>query len=1349
MATFLFFLVICYLSLSLNPEKLLVNAAPKYSVFALLPLCRTSYSFRFAANNWYQSLRRSPGFLMSLPTPRVSHSPPCHRWRLPSPRRGRHGGRGQVVVHRVVREVTTSSVVYPTLTRTNYQDWVLVMRVNMQAQGLWGAVEPEGDDLVDYRQDRQALTAILRAVPAEMLATLAVKETVQEAWEAIKTRRIGVQHVREANAQQLRREFGDIIFKDGETVDDFSMRIGVLANNLRTLGDNITDAEVVQKLLQVVPEHLQQIAISIETLLDVNELSLEEVTGSLRSVEQRKQRKAVAASSRVDAYGCLLFTEEEWLAKFRKAASLQDAAHSSSGGNSDRQGQGRGNKDDGASKETQPKPANLGGRNPGNCKNCGKRGHWAKDCRSKPKAQQAYVAQEEDDEPALLLAKVELDPPRPRVVAPANPVSPPSAPRTPSPTSELAVVKAKVFTQLDDGGEHYPATWILDTGATNYMTGSRSAFAELDTAVSGTVKFGDGSVVHIEGHGTVLFSCRSREHRGITGIYYIPWLTVNIVSLGQLDHSGSNLDIDRPVCLAARSAEPAWRWHARYGHLNFPALRKLVQQEMVRGLPLLQQVTQVCDGCLLGKQRRAAFPAQSKYCTNEHLVLVHGDLCRPIEPATPAGNRYFLLLVDDMSRYMWLTLIRSKDEAANAIKHFQARAVVETGRKLHALRTDRGGEFTSIEFGEYYANLGVGRKLTVPYSPQQNGVVERRNQTIVATARSMMKAKGVPGRFWGEAMSTTVFLLNRSPKKSLDNQTPYEAWYGQRPAVHFLRTFGCMGHVKITKPGLKKLNDRSVPMVLLGYEEGSKAYRLYDPDSILDADTDDDVVPRYRLVDNLLGDASLPRQTPQVLEQLELYAVSADEPASLAEAEADPNWRGAMQDELDAIVDNDTWSLTDLPHGHRAIGLKWVYKLKRDEQGAIVRYKARLAAKGYVQRQGGGLRRGLHTCRPAGIDWQVHHMDVKSAFLNGKLLEEVYVSQPPGFVDDNHKNKVYRLHKALYGLRQAPRAWNAKLDSSLLSFGFHRSSSEHGVYTRTRGGRRLTVGVYVNDLIITGDHDDEIRSFKGEMMKLFKMSDLGHSDTTSASRLPWTVMGSRWGKLHMPARFLRGQDSRTTIPVRLPWRHSLLGDSFWPRCTGHFKKAVVYSDSDLAGDLDEQKSTSGQIFFVNGGPVTWQSSKQKVVALSSCEAEYIAVAAATCQSVWLAWLLAEVMGDEVAAPLLKVDNQSTISLIKNPVHHDRSKHIDVKYHYIRECAEKKLIEVMSVGTAEQLGDIFTKSLGRTRFQELRSKIESVGVVRCMLQCRDRENFLFPNASVLIPVPGKAGALNWGISQDST
>jgi hypothetical protein len=121
------------------------------------------------------------------------------------------------------------------------------------------------------------------------------------------------------------------------------------------------------------------------------------------------------------------------------------------------------------------------------------------------------------------------------------------------------------------------------------------------------------------------------------------------------------------------------------------------------------------------------------------------------------------------------------------------------------------------------------RHTTAPYSPQQNGVVERRNQTIVGMARNMLKAKGVPVTFWGEAVSTAVFILNRSPTKILKGMTPFEAWHGRKPDVSFLCTFGCMGHVKETRPGLAKLADRSTPMVLLGYEAGSKAYRLYDP----------------------------------------------------------------------------------------------------------------------------------------------------------------------------------------------------------------------------------------------------------------------------------------------------------------------------------------------------------------------------------------------------------------------------------------------------------------------------------------------------------------------------------------
>jgi hypothetical protein len=232
---------------------------------------------------------------------------------------------------------------------------------------------------------------------------------------------------------------------------------------------------------------------------------------------------------------------------------------------------------------------------------------------------------------------------------------------------------------------------------------------------------------------------------------------------------------------------------------------------------------------LAGKQRRSPFPAQARRRANGVLELVHGDICGPITPTTLSGNRYFLLLVDDMSRYMWLCLLAGKDQAPAAIQRFKAAAELESGRELKVLRTDRGGEFTSVEFGEYYKEFGVQRQLTAPYSLQQNGVVERQNQTVVGMARSMMKAKGLPGVFWGEAVNTTVYILNRSPTRSLDGKTPYEAWHGERPVVSYFHTFGCVVHVKNMKPNLKKLEDRSTPMIFVGYEAGSKAYRVYNP----------------------------------------------------------------------------------------------------------------------------------------------------------------------------------------------------------------------------------------------------------------------------------------------------------------------------------------------------------------------------------------------------------------------------------------------------------------------------------------------------------------------------------------
>jgi transposase InsO family protein len=289
------------------------------------------------------------------------------------------------------------------------------------------------------------------------------------------------------------------------------------------------------------------------------------------------------------------------------------------------------------------------------------------------------------------------------------------------------------------------------------------------------------------------------------------------------------MNIAAPVCLTARVGDMAWRWHERYGHLNFQALRKLGREEMVRGLPSIDQVDQMCEDCILAKQKRAPFPQAAKYRAQEELELVHGDLCGPISPSTPTGNVYFLLLVDDMSRFMWLTLLRSKADAPAAIMAFQARVERECGKKLKVLRTDNGGEFTSVEFGEHCAGEGIQRHFSAPYTPQQNGVVERRNQMVVSTARSILRARGMPNHFWGEAVHTAVFLLNRAPTAALKGRTPYQAWYGKKPTVHFLKVFGCVAYVKRLRPHLSKLEDRGQKVVFIGYQDGSKAYRFYDP----------------------------------------------------------------------------------------------------------------------------------------------------------------------------------------------------------------------------------------------------------------------------------------------------------------------------------------------------------------------------------------------------------------------------------------------------------------------------------------------------------------------------------------
>nr|GEX83346.1 zinc finger, CCHC-type [Tanacetum cinerariifolium] len=229
------------------------------------------------------------------------------------------------------------------------------------------------------------------------------------------------------------------------------------------------------------------------------------------------------------------------------------------------------------------------------------------------------------------------------------------------------------------------------------------------------------------------------------------------------------------------------------------------------------------------KQNRAPFPKKAKGRSTSPLDLIYGDLCEPITPATPSGKRYIFLLVDDYSRYMWAYFLSTKDQAFDTFKEFKKTIENELRTTLKMFRTDRGGEFNSSEFTQYCKENGIARQLTAPYSPQQNGVVERRNRTIMSTTRCMMKATEMPQDFWAEAVRHAIYILNSVPTKALEDITPYEAIKGKNPNLKDLRVSGCIAYAKVPSQHLTKLDDISIRMVYLGNEHGSKAYRLFDP----------------------------------------------------------------------------------------------------------------------------------------------------------------------------------------------------------------------------------------------------------------------------------------------------------------------------------------------------------------------------------------------------------------------------------------------------------------------------------------------------------------------------------------
>lgn len=1174
---------------------------------------------------------------------------------------------------------------------------------------------------------------------------------------------------------------------------------------------------VVEKILRSLPIKFDHIVVAIEESNDIASLSLEGLQGRLEAHEARILMRSKQTNSSQDQALKSQFT----------SIKVQGPSHGKS--NSRNSGKFEESKEEKRSFQSNKARGKYKGKKPYfECNFCHKPGHKANDCWEKhpeKKPVAGFMHNEAEKSESLLIAS--------------------------------------------DG--NVENVWYLDSGASRHMTGNKNLFSSLVEADDGQVTIGDAKSYKIQGVGEISFKTKAGKVEKMSEVLYVPGIRSNLLSVGHLLKKGfdfrfvgdqcsmkkndqqvanivmgSNklfpikLDIVSSTCMIATSNDEVSKlWHERFGHLNFRSLKEMSTKEIVRGLPKLEVINEACEECQLGKQHRESFPSKSKWISQSPLELVHTDLCGPMQVPSLGGSRYFLLFVDDYTRKIWVYCVKEKSDAFSCFKEFKFQVEKHSGHQIKNLRSDRGGEYMSSQFEEFCQNHGIRHELTARYSPQQNGVAERKNRTIMNMVRCMLKNKNLPACFWAEAVSCAVYLINRSPTKSLKDSTPNEVWYGKKPNVAHLKTFGCLAYSHIPDALRSKLDDKSEKGIFIGYSQRTKAYKLYNPKTkkmIISRDVRFDENGCYNFSDfaelpgwqtlNLEEETSLEQgvdadvgieeqqlknngveqeqNSPPTAERRtrslrEIYDTTeevdtmdhvyfaffaGEDPITYEEASKEEKWVNAMKDEIKSIEKNGTWELTTLPSHKSAIGVKWVFKTKTNLDGSINKYKARLVAKGYKQKEGEDFNEvfapvsRLDTIRllislAAQNGWKLLHMDVKSAFLNGFLQDEIYLQQPPGFVKRGEEEKVYKLRKALYGLKQSPRAWYDRINNFFLKNGFERCPFEHTLYMKKHSkGGFMIVSLYVDDLIFTGDNMKMLSEFKNSMMKEFEMTDLGELHHFLGIGVQQSKCGIFISQEKYAAQVLEKFNMMNANPVSTPCVaglklckngegkfvdptifRSLVGNLMYLTATrpdimyavslisrfmekpfsNHWEaakrilryvkgtidygifyeahvpvKLVGYTDSDLGGSIDDSRSTSGYAFNLGSGIISWCSKKQPVVALSTTEAEYIAASLAGCQTLWLRGILENLSFKQKDPTIIYCDNSSTISVSKDPILHGRTKHIRLRFHFLRELVREEEVSLEYCRSEEQIADIFTKPLGGTTFSRI---VAALGVRR--------------------------------------
>ena len=595
------------------------------------------------------------------------------------------------------------------------------------------------------------------------------------------------------------------------------------------------------------------------------------------------------------------------------------------------------------------------------------------------------------------------------------------------------------------------------------------------------------------------------------------------------------------------------RWHRILGHVNFSYLNILCSQQLLEGIPdKLETGFMKCKTCIENKMHNLPFQ-NNRLKANDILEIIHTDVCGSFKTAGPNGERYFVSFIDDYSKIAKVYCIKSKDEVFDCMVNYINEVENLTEKRVKKIRCDNGKEYLNNRFYKYAKNKGIFINNCPVYVHELNGTAERFNRTIMDMARCLLDEAQVHKKYWPEIICAATYLKNRSLTNTIEKKTPYEIFFRKRPNVRHLKLYG--SKVFVRKPEQKRLSkwDKKADMgILLGYsdvgyrvlinnriivtrhvdivEKNIKCINLNEgePDylvpsvSTLESSRGVDSDHENNVNDNVFESADeddevktdkenvslkTPRRSTRDRRSPIRYPENSsnnifvnycrvDTPYTFEEAinsDDSKNWEIAMNQEIDCINRNETWKLVNKVKEKKILDVKWVYTRKLDD-----RYKARLVVRGFQQTdvvddiyapvaKNQTLKILLSYCCKNSL--KIEQMDVETAFLNGKVKTEVYVHQPKGYEDGT--NRVYKLSKALYGLRESPRDWYECFDECITKVGFKRSNADLCLYKKGNENDEIYVLIYVDDLLICSKSKGKILSIKKLLMDRFKMKELG------------------------------------------------------------------------------------------------------------------------------------------------------------------------------------------------------------------------------------------------------------------